>query len=1239
MFDFISDAYSSLVNLVIRPERRVPKDHQLGPKDFVRCGRTWRRTDLTLVNDRGQRLICCHYTPVRCISKSSSSTSNQQSGTSSSKCKNSSTEVQPGGNFSSRSNSPSKRLLVKPSNNGVSTDESEGVVVEDHDAAFSCAVDEERQEARWNECLTDVRQHEDTITSLPSGAPEAGAPGGSCSTVTEVLQEDAMTPLETSGARFTMSSSRSIRNFVEKHRDSDMDLCLMEEEEKSFRTGRGAAGNLPAFCSRSNGSSFQQDQDYNKEYKSTENRTEYRGGAAGTASASSRPPPCVVYLHGNASCRLEAKETWDYVLSLGFSLFAFDFSGSGNSDGDYVSLGFYEREDLHTVVTHLREQDNVGPIMLWGRSMGAFTALSYCAKYGSTRTPAGTSTRPPEAPTLFAGKDAKSKQQLSTITSAATSTNSPPQLVHDTKSPIVGLVCDSSFSNFRVLARELVESFSSTAPTAPELLVNKDAADSSSQPNTDVESSDERMQSTRATATSSSSAASGDSTAGAAQRRARADSDASKSSTASGSSSQHQAPASKTLLMSFGLKMVGSVGLPLLDTILQFIRSSVQQRAEFDIDELFVCPEKLRLPVYFLAGTKDTFIRPRHTQFLFDNWGGCDKALDLMQNADHNSRRQAVYLTRVCSFLKRVGNQTGIVAPFPSPGGQLHDQKINCNQQKLQLHAAFSTGSSSFPRNSRRTRPAATFGGTTSQAVPPRPLSSPMMQVKKATSSWSSIGGRRTTATTSRNPLLLEKVAQKVVAPPAELSPAIEMEDVDSDEDKALSQPPSKLSSSVPLASSDADFPVSSPDEDNQSIDADAASGSPSTMVILTTPSVVAKSQTNDETKNSCDAKNAISSSGSAGARSGFATSTGVAAIDKNIKFGHGRQDESSCFSSPPTACRAGQLVSPSWSVPRIGAQGLLLVNSSSHKKLSTCPAGSSFVNSASPPQFKLKPISASLQKPQDSGKTGTRLLMSPPVHLKIKTSSIAKTSTSSASRSRFINLDEALSTSSAAALRYRPGARAATTLRGSQTTSTALEKAALSSSSSATTAPASAAQEDETCAPDVQTPGAHDQHEGAGEGAGGGSAASSTTAAALSDADAASSSRSDSQKTFSDTATNLPKGAGVADKCEHQTRSTGRAGEEVISLDDQRAIGSPDMQRVNMSFRINKKPSLRGVATTSNETSPSTAGAALDMPRPRLSPGPALPQIRLDQPLFPLPPRSDQIPKIKPSASGSSLH
>ena len=44
--------------------------------------------------------------------------------------------------------------------------------------------------------------------------------------------------------------------------------------------------------------------------------------------------PCVVYLHGNAGCRVDALSVANQVLALHISLFAFDFSGSGKSDGD-----------------------------------------------------------------------------------------------------------------------------------------------------------------------------------------------------------------------------------------------------------------------------------------------------------------------------------------------------------------------------------------------------------------------------------------------------------------------------------------------------------------------------------------------------------------------------------------------------------------------------------------------------------------------------------------------------------------------------------------------------------------------------------------------------------------------------------------------------------------------------------------------------------------------------------------
>lgn len=51
-------------------------------------------------------------------------------------------------------------------------------------------------------------------------------------------------------------------------------------------------------------------------------------------------------MHGNSSSRLEGLSVLSLALTLGATLFAFDFAGSGQSDGDYVSLGVFEKEDL-----------------------------------------------------------------------------------------------------------------------------------------------------------------------------------------------------------------------------------------------------------------------------------------------------------------------------------------------------------------------------------------------------------------------------------------------------------------------------------------------------------------------------------------------------------------------------------------------------------------------------------------------------------------------------------------------------------------------------------------------------------------------------------------------------------------------------------------------------------------------------------------------------------------------------
>ena len=85
----------------------------------------------------------------------------------------------------------------------------------------------------------------------------------------------------------------------------------------------------------------------------------------------------MVYLHGNASSRCEAIPAVKLLLPEDITVFCLDLSGSGKSEGEYISLGWYERDDVQTVVDYLRGTGNVATIGLWGRSMGAVTALMH----------------------------------------------------------------------------------------------------------------------------------------------------------------------------------------------------------------------------------------------------------------------------------------------------------------------------------------------------------------------------------------------------------------------------------------------------------------------------------------------------------------------------------------------------------------------------------------------------------------------------------------------------------------------------------------------------------------------------------------------------------------------------------------------------------------------------------------------------------------------------------------------
>jgi hypothetical protein len=132
-----------------------------------------------------------------------------------------------------------------------------------------------------------------------------------------------------------------------------------------------------------------------------------------------------------------------HLLPMGVGVLAFDAAGSGLSDGDWVTLGAREAEDLACVVRHLRASGAVSTLAVWGRSMGAVTAL------------------------LFAAADADAQEEAGAAASANGNGNDSSS-ASASAGRLCAVVCDSPFARLSDLVLEIVRS--QKLPVPPVLL-------------------------------------------------------------------------------------------------------------------------------------------------------------------------------------------------------------------------------------------------------------------------------------------------------------------------------------------------------------------------------------------------------------------------------------------------------------------------------------------------------------------------------------------------------------------------------------------------------------------------------------------------------------------------------------------------------------------------------------------------------------------------------------------------
>jgi pimeloyl-ACP methyl ester carboxylesterase len=173
----------------------------------------------------------------------------------------------------------------------------------------------------------------------------------------------------------------------------------------------------------------------------------------------------VVYLHGNASARLEVLPQLSFLLAQGiFGVASMDFTGSGKSDGDYVSLGYFERYDLEAMLQYLQQTYGNLEIVLWGRSMGASTALMHASQKTQEHI------WKKQASNVISASKSGDDQDTESTYDAVTSQKMNSFVMSTTI--LRGLICDSPFASLPLLCEELVEKARTQGLVVPGVIVS-----------------------------------------------------------------------------------------------------------------------------------------------------------------------------------------------------------------------------------------------------------------------------------------------------------------------------------------------------------------------------------------------------------------------------------------------------------------------------------------------------------------------------------------------------------------------------------------------------------------------------------------------------------------------------------------------------------------------------------------------------------------------------------------------
>ncbi len=69
--------------------------------------------------------------------------------------------------------------------------------------------------------------------------------------------------------------------------------------------------------------------------------------------------PCVIYCHSQSGNRVEGMFLQEFCIENGYGLCVFDFNSCGKSEGEFVTLGWREQDDLEKLINILTRDYDV----------------------------------------------------------------------------------------------------------------------------------------------------------------------------------------------------------------------------------------------------------------------------------------------------------------------------------------------------------------------------------------------------------------------------------------------------------------------------------------------------------------------------------------------------------------------------------------------------------------------------------------------------------------------------------------------------------------------------------------------------------------------------------------------------------------------------------------------------------------------------------------------------------------